>query len=214
MYSDFISTFDPTRVGQELRLHEKVKLMLASPRGGNTDFISAHELILQKCVENKISDSDMPSKIFILSDMQFDNFYKNCTKSSINFKNKPYSINVHSQQTIHESLSSAYYSAGMNSIGSPYKLPQQIYWCLRSDTTGFPVQTDTPNTQMISGFSSSLLRLFLLEENVPSEHEPPSPWDTFQKAINNEHYRFIKELLDDSDEGCLAQYNYIPRHIE
>ena len=68
----------------------------------------------------------------------------------------------------------------------PYDV-QQIYWNLRGDTVGFPVQTDTPNTQLISGFSVSLLKLFLTGDDIATYVEPekvvPTPWDTFVKQL-------------------------------
>ena len=110
--------------------------------------------------------------------------------------------------TIHDCLEKAYHKAGVNGFGKPYKVPQQIYWNLRGDTVGFPVQSDTPNTQMISGFNISVLKLFLSGDDV-SSFTSPTPWDTYTKAMNNERYNVVRQICSRSMEGVLKSYHFI-----
>ena len=54
--------------------------------------------------------------------------------------------------------------------GEPYPAPRIIFWNLRS-SVGFPVAADTPNTQMISGFSPALLKLVVSGADLVAEEE-------------------------------------------
>jgi hypothetical protein len=79
-------------------------------------------------------------------------------------------------------------------------MPEIIYWNLRGDTKGFPVQATTPNCQMLSGFATSQFKLFLTEGTLPTgtvaEDKPTTtPWDTFTKAVERPEYLRIHETL-------------------
>ena len=52
----------------------------------------------------------------------------------------------------------AFYKAGMQVCGAPWTPPTIVYWNVR-DTGGFPVQSNTPNTQMLSGFFAFALEV-------------------------------------------------------
>ena len=42
-----------------------------------------------------------------------------------------------------------------------YKVPHILFWNLRSNTVGYQVKADTPNSSMLSGYSTRMLDLFL-----------------------------------------------------
>jgi hypothetical protein len=223
------SGWNKARAGGKLSLCEKVLIAAASPWGGSTDFVAAHELILKSCVDADLPAEDMPEWLMILSDMQFNAAFSmgGNTYSCIN-KYAPQRIGIPSSvggysyyrsniqkpwNTIHDNLSAAYHRAGVAATGTPYEMPMQIYWNLRGDTVGFPVQSDTPNTQIISGFSVALLKLFLEEADVSNykEKERPvvTPWDTFRKAVDSENYYMIRQICGFSKEGVLSTYEFV-----
>ena len=230
-----IGNWDDSRAGGELTLYEKVLVSQYSPWGGTTDFVAAHELILEACVGANLHPEELPEWFMILSDMQF-NAANHPDSSSNNYRfinqnlgvsYKPtrrterrgygYGYNSYASNVnwtpIHEMLGRAYHTAGMKACGRPYEVPQQIYWHLSGNTVGFPVQSDTPNTQLISGFSVALLKLFLTENNVSSYAAPvkvmPTPWDTFRKAVDSENYYMIRHVCSSSTEGCLRRYEFV-----
>jgi hypothetical protein len=192
-----LGQWDSKRAGGELTLYEKVMVAKDSPWGGSTNFSAAHELILDACVNAKLTPGELPEWFMILSDMQFDQSNEQ----------------RESWTTSHETLREEYYNAGINACGTPYKIPQQIYWNLRGDTVGVPVQSDTPNTQLISGFNVSLLKMFLKENDVESYVEPvkpvQTPWDIFRKTVDSENYYFIRKVCSESTEGSLRTYRFI-----
>ena len=57
-------------------LYEKLNYVLNSPWGGNTDFIAAIQLILKVGIDNKLKREEMPDKLIVVSDMQFDSACK------------------------------------------------------------------------------------------------------------------------------------------
>ena len=69
-------------------------------------------------------------------------------------------------ETHHERLVRRFAEVGWKVCGEPYAAPRIVYWNLRGDTAGFPVQADAPNTQMLSGFSPALLKLVLSGEDL------------------------------------------------
>jgi hypothetical protein len=87
-------------------------------------------------------------------------------------------------------------------------MPQQIYWNVQGGTVGFPVQADTPNTQMISGFSADLLKLVLEDRTSDfKEKPPPTPWDTFCKAVDDPRYDEVCRVIEKTREaGVFSNY--------
>ena len=153
-------------------LKDKVVKTQAAPWGGSTDFNTALEMILRVAVEHRLSPEEIPDLI-VFSDMQF---------------------NLAGQfgETMHDVIKRSFAEAGVEICGRPYPAPKIIYWNLRGDTRGFPVQANTPNTQMLSGFSPSLLKLLLDGEPMVVEEVAEdgtvtqrkiTPEETLRKAL-------------------------------
>jgi hypothetical protein len=229
------NVWDPSRVGKPLTLYEKAYIATLSPWGGSTDFVAAHELILHSCVKAKLQSEDLPEWFMICSDMQFNS--ANYNAGSYPFMDRYHKMSFSSRQTnglgygyynrvpakpwstINDGLTKAYRNAGMAVCGKPYEVPQQIYWNLRGGTVGFPVQSDTPNTQMVSGFSVALLKLFLTDAGFedyvqPVPKKPPTPYDTYRKAVDSEHYYPVRKVCSMSTEGTLRGYTFVEPELE
>ena len=189
-------------------LADKMKYVLNSPWGGNTDFLAAIQLILDVGIKHRLSANDMPNKLIVISDMQFDRATETvtswCATSNNNYRlfNDILGHSKHSfigkpsmsDETTHQKIQMAFYKAGLQVCGSPWTPPTIVYWNVR-DTSGFPVQSNTPNTQMLSGFSLSLLKL-VLDNGDLSSVKPPTPYDTFLDAVReNSRYEKILERL-------------------
>ena len=107
--------------------------------GGSTNFESVFELILSRAVANKVPQEEMPTTLFVFSDMQFN---EACSKPSYG--------------TLFETYKIKFQENG-------YNMPQIVFWNLRADTVGFPIASaNEPNVAMISGFSSDLLKVFMV----------------------------------------------------
>ncbi len=121
-----------------------------------TDLQKVFDMILVGAKTMRVSSENMPSTLWIFSDMQFD---QACTyNSSTNF----------------EEIELKYREAG-------YTRPRIVFWNLRGDTVDFPVCSTCPNTALVSGFSPSLMELFLDSGEI-------DPYGYVRKAIEDEQY--------------------------
>ena len=187
-------------------LEEKMRYVMNSPWGGSTDFLAAIQLILDIGIKNKLNEDEMPKKLIIVSDMQFDradsnqdNYYSH-QKTSYEQLNKYTNNGFRSspsikKETTHQLIQQAFFNAGMEVSGSPWTPPTMVYWNVR-DTSGYPVQSHTPNTQMLSGFSISLLKLILNNKELTNNYQP-TPYETFIEAVRgeNEHYEPVRKAI-------------------
>lgn len=106
----------------------------------NTDFELLFKIILERAKENNLSDEDLPSKIIVFSDMQFDRARRGANKTGF------------------EMVSDMYEK-------SQYTMPQLIFWNLR-DSHGKPVKYHETGTALVSGFSPSIMTHVLSTENM------------------------------------------------
>jgi hypothetical protein len=184
-------------------LRDKVVKTQAAPWGGSTNFEAALEMILRVAIDNRLSPEEIPDLI-VFSDMQINQADSR-------------------GETMHERIKRRFAEAGLQICGSPYPAPKIIYWNLRGDTKGNPVLKDTPNTQMLSGFSPSLLKLVLDGEPLVIEEvaadgtvsqRQVTPEETLRKALDDNRYDPIRVILSQSEEGVLSGYTFTPPLLE
>jgi len=92
-----------------------------------------------------------------------------------------------------------------------YTRPDMIYWNMR-DTKKSVAAADSTGVQMVSGFSTMQLKLFL--ENLDFSVEAPTkapvtPWDTFRTAMDNEDYNDVREIIMEIGEGPFRHYTFV-----
>ena len=140
--------------------------------GMNTNFDKALGLILDVCVQNKLSVRDVEDMVLvILSDMQID-------------------VADHSahSETMWQKIERKYADAGRKSIGVPYKPPHILFWNLRH-TGGFPVLSEQKNCTMFSGFSPALLNSFM--EVGMEALKDCSPWNMLKNQLASPRYNLL-----------------------
>ncbi len=89
--------------------------------------------ILDSAVSNNVPQSEMPTMVIILSDMEFNQ------GTSDNW-----------DKTAQEVFESKYADAG-------YKIPKIVYWNIHARNENFPVQFNKEGVALVSGFNPSLL---------------------------------------------------------
>ena len=124
-------------------LKERLNKLRRSDWGMSTDLEAVFNLILNQAKTYNIPQDKMPTKIMILSDMQFNQ----ATRSGLG------------SQSMIESM---YEVAG-------YKKPDIIYWNLNASGANFPVEFDKDGTALVSGFSPSILKPLLSGKNMTPE---------------------------------------------
>ena len=116
-------------------LKERYKQMIAADWGMSTNLEKVFELILNQAIKHSVSPEDMPSKILIMSDMEFNQASR------------------HSESAI-QMIRRMYDESG-------YSLPQIIFWNIQSRNKNFPVRCDESGTALISGLSPSIVKSVL-----------------------------------------------------
>lgn len=141
-FKDAFITFSEHPELQYLKgsLKERFDDLSTADWGMNTDIEAVFNLILKKAVEQKVPQSEMPTMVLILSDMEFD--------SAADYN-----------QTIQEFIESNYRRF-------EYKVPKIVYWNLSSRNKNVPVKFDKEGTALISGFSPAILKNVLSGENI------------------------------------------------
>jgi Mg-chelatase subunit ChlD len=109
--------------------------------GGSTNLEGTFGLILDRARECKLSQEDMPKRLFIVSDMQFNQ------------------IDGHGfGKTNWERINEMYRVAG-------YTRPQIVFWNVNGASTDFPVTKGEHGTALVSGFSPAILKALLHGED-------------------------------------------------
>jgi hypothetical protein len=134
-FKDSFITFSDRPQLQVLKgsLSERYKQLARAEWSMSTNIERVFTTILDSAVKNNVPESEMPTMVLILSDMEFNQGTSgNWDKSA---------------QQIFESK---YAEAG-------YKMPKIVYWNIQSRNNNFPVQFNKEGVGLVSGFSPSLL---------------------------------------------------------
>lgn len=113
--------------------------LVQSDWGGSTNLQATFELILNKAITYGLSQNDMPKRLFIISDMQFDIADRNITTNFQEINNK-------------------YTLAG-------YVRPDIVFWNVCGSNDDYPVSVTDNGTALVSGFSSSILSSFINQKD-------------------------------------------------
>ena len=116
-------------------LKERYGQMSQADWGMNTNLNFVFNLILNQALKHKVLPEDMPSKILIMSDMEFDQATRQ-SDSAIQMIRRQYEE-------------------------SGYTLPEIIFWNIQSRGKNFPVRHDESGTALISGLSPSIVKSVL-----------------------------------------------------
>lgn len=113
-------------------LSERYRQMIQSPWGGSTDVERAFGLVLDSAVKHNVPQSEMPTMMLILSDMEFNQASR-------------------WSDTAQDMIERKFKAAG-------YEMPKIVYWNLASrGDSNKPVKFDKNGTALVSGFSPSIL---------------------------------------------------------
>lgn len=101
---------------------------------GNTNLEAVFDLILKAAVKNKVPQNELPAKLIIISDMEFDYCVDN--SSDVNFKN-----------------------AQKKFESNGYKLPQIVFWNVASRNRHQPVTKNEQGAVLISGVTPRIFSM-------------------------------------------------------
>lgn len=124
-------------------IFDKVKYCEKFDEASNTDIQKVFELILNTAVKNKLPQSELPSKIYIISDMEFDS----CTDNRTNFE---YAKKIYKDKN--------------------YKLPQLVFWNVQSRQEQVPVKMNENGVILVSGSSPKIFNMVISGSFNPYEY--------------------------------------------
>jgi hypothetical protein len=129
--------------------------------GGSTNIQAVFRLILDKAKQSNVPESEMPTMVLILSDMEFNQ-----------------GTSKYGDNTSQEMIEKMYAEAG-------YTCPKVIYWNLASrGDKNKPVHFDKSGTALVSGFSPSILSNLLGGKEM-------TPYSMMMNVIDSERYAGI-----------------------
>lgn len=141
----------------------------------NTDLQATFDLILDTAVKNNTPQDELPSKIIIVSDQEFDeatkpNFWldwqENGTPPTTNF----------------EFAKKKFESKG-------YKLPNIVFWNVDSRNDNLPVRHNDFGVALVSGLTPHIFKSVL-------KGDLDNPEIVMKNTLLDERYDFVKEILN------------------
>nr|GEZ89872.1 hypothetical protein [Tanacetum cinerariifolium] len=126
--------------------------------GMNTDFQKVFDLILEVASNNRLSEDEMIKRVFVFSDMEFDQASSNPWETDYQAIKRKFSMK-----------------------GYRGAVPEIVFWNLR-DSQATPVPRKENGVALVSGFSKNLMTLFM--EDMGSIN----PESVMDLAISGEEY--------------------------
>ena len=136
-FKDLVLTFSKNPQFHKIEgdtLTERTSNLGNADWGMNTDLINTFKVLLDRAIAGNVAQEDMPTKLLIISDMEFD---QACGRNN-NF----------------DLIKILYANAG-------YEMPGVIFWNVNGRLGNVPVKSNTPNTALVSGYSPSIIRSIL-----------------------------------------------------
>ena len=142
-------------------INQKIDQMVSSDWGMNTNITAALETILKTAVDGRVSQSEMPDTLIILSDMQFDQCTEKRSDSALDM------------------IARKYKTAG-------YTVPNVVFWNLNASYGNAPVKFDKSGTALVSGFSPAVAASFL-----GADPDAFTPEAIMRKVIMQDKYKVL-----------------------
>lgn len=136
IFKDAFLTFseDPEMNYLSGSLSERMRQLECADWGYSTNLLSTFDLILDTAVRESLPESEMPTKLLIISDMEFNE----ATSGGSNL----------------DSIRHKYSQAG-------YKMPEIVFWNVNGRLGNVPASVKDEGIGLVSGFSPSILKSIL-----------------------------------------------------
>ncbi|PPQ97716.1 hypothetical protein CVT26_001906 [Gymnopilus dilepis] len=164
------------QVDKSQSLYEQIMSMSRTHWEMNTNLQSVFvDLILPLAVKNQVKPEDMIKRLFIFSDMQFDQ------ASAQN--------NASQWETNYDVIERKYREAG-------YEVPEIVYWDLSAGTkTTVEAEYDRKGVAMMNGFSPAMLKVFMGEQDTGEEVKMDEGWEAVDK--DGESVTVVEQAKED-----------------
>ena len=135
-FKDAFITFDSVPTLEYLKgtIYERMVQLRHAKWGMSTNLQATFDLVLNSAIRDSIAVDQMPTKLLIISDMEFNEACLGRTNL--------------------EAIRDKYEAAG-------YPMPELIFWNVNGRLGNVPAQMDEPGIGLVSGFSPSILKSVL-----------------------------------------------------
>lgn len=159
-------------------LRDKIATAFLHNEVANTNIEAVFNLILQTAINAKMKQSDMPTNILILSDMEFDN----CVTAG---KPRPSSswwnnYGTRPDEKLFTTIANRYAEHG-------YKLPRLVFWNIMSRTGTIPIKENELGVALVSGFSPAVVNMVL--------SNCVDPYECLLEQLNSERYAPVEAAI-------------------
>jgi hypothetical protein len=139
IFKDAFLTFHENPEMQYLKgsLAQRMRQLSHADWGGTTNLQATFDLVLNSAIREKLPEDQMPTKLLIISDMEFD-------EADGGYRSK----------TNLDVIREKYKAAG-------YVMPQIIFWNVNGRPGNSPAQKTDSGVGLVSGFSPSILKTIL-----------------------------------------------------
>ena len=133
----------------------------------NTDIEAVFMLILQSAINANMKQSDLPDRILIVSDMEFDTA-TNQTRC------------VYGMKALFNELADRFAKHG-------YKLPKLVFWNVNSRTKTIPMTENEMGVVLVSGFSPNIMSMVMSNQT--------DPWLALKEKLDSNRYDCVSDTL-------------------
>ncbi|KAI3958430.1 hypothetical protein MKW98_011118 [Papaver atlanticum] len=154
-------------------LRSKTEFIKRMDWGYSTDFQKVFDQILQVAVDGKLKEDQMIKRLFVFSDMEFNQASK---KGCYSWLDQSSPASAEEWETDYQVIQDKFREKGYMNV------PEIVFWNLR-DSESTPVLGQQKGVAMLSGYSKNLVTLFL-----EGDLGELTPIRVMEKAISGEEY--------------------------
>ena len=138
------------KFNHDASLHDKLAVALEHNEVANTNIAATFDLILKTAVAKHVSQKEMPERILIISDMEFDDATYLWDRG----------VDCSPDAALFEIIEKEYNKAG-------YKMPRLVFWNTSNRSGAIPVRENELGVALVSGFSTTIADMVMSEELNP-----------------------------------------------
>nr|DAE82429.1 MAG TPA: protein of unknown function DUF2828 [Caudoviricetes sp.] len=142
----------------------------------DTDIIAVFKLILDTAIKNKLKQEELPDKIVIVSDMEFNEVVQITTV----FNNGVF----WSQDMLFEHIEKMFKDKG-------YELPHLVFWNVNNRNGGIPVIKNERGLTLMSGFSAKAFDMLLTDKL--------DAWEALKEILDSPVFSDVAEVIQNSE---------------
>ena len=148
-------------------LRDKILELSKYTDATSTNIEAVFMLILQSAINANMKQSDLPDRILIVSDMEFD-IATSLTKY------------MYGMKALFNELADRFAKYG-------YKLPKLVFWNVNSRTNTIPMTENEMGVILVSGFSPNIMSMVMSNQT--------DPWLTLKEKLDSNRYDCVSDIL-------------------